>query len=607
MGLVVCLSFATPAPGQRPLNLDFERAAVTGPDRPWGWDFGFFAFAHGKAASFDLDSAVVHHGTRSLRISLPDSASRDTPPQTIQNQIPAKFAHGRTLQLTGWLRGNSLNGRASVALEAWGDRVVVAADTATLVGTTTSWQQRAVRIRVPPDSTIHSIVITAMLAGRGVAHFDDFRLELDGVSITAIPPSASEPTPNDIEWLRQHASPVFAADPGSGVRDLVRFDSIVGDARIVALGESTHGTEEFFTVKHRLLRHLVEKRGFTVFAIEANQVAVQRVDRFVRFGEGSGREVLKAMFAVWNTEPMHEMVEWLRRYNVQNPQRMVRFVGYDLQDHRRPLDSLRVFLAGRDSALLARVNALRASYGSAPRAFTPSIADSVRTRWRVEADTVHARMLHGRCEGLAAAHSADDSLRVEWAVQWANLLRQATRLNETLNSPDRDRMMAENLEWLMSTIIPGEKVVLWAHDVHVSRGGDPATSFNAGEQMGAYLSRRYGDDYRTFSLLTFDGEYTATRSFNDFAMIRAAAFPAPSVSLEGALHRLRRPKAAIGWVVDLRPARTALSGAWLRQRRPVRHIGFAAYDYGFDFEVVLPQEFDGVVFLDHTTASRLLR
>jgi len=167
--------------------------------------------------------------------------------------------------------------------------------------------------------------------------------------------------------------------------------------------------------------------------------------------------------------------------------------------------------------------------------------------------------------------------------------------------------MAANLDWTLRTVTPGGRVVIWAHDVHVSRGGDPDQSFNGGAQMGAYLSRLYGDGYRAFSLLTYDGAYTATRSFTDHRIIAAEAFPAPSGSLEAALHLVRRPPASLGFVVDLRPRRIDDGAKWLRSPRPIRHIGYAAYDYGFEINAVLPLEFDGVVFVDHTTPSRLLR
>jgi erythromycin esterase len=238
--------------------------------------------------------------------------------------------------------------------------------------------------------------------------------------------------------------------------------------------------------------------------------------------------------------------------------------------------------------------------------FTPHVADSVRSRWRTEAEVLAAELAHRESGWLGTADLLEDSLRIRWAVQAGVLLFQAAALNETLNSPDRDRFMADNLDWALATIAPGERAVVWAHDVHVSRGGDPEVSFNAGEQMGAYLGRRHGDAYRAFSLLTHEGAYTATRSFQDHTIIEAEAFPGPPGSLEEALHRLPGTGDFVGWILDLRPARSGEAGARLRRPRPLRHVGYAAYDYGFELEAVFPLEFDGVLFVDRSTASRPL-
>lgn len=203
--------------------------------------------------------------------------------------------------------------------------------------------------------------------------------------------------------------------------------------------------------------------------------------------------------------------------------------------------------------------------------------------------------------------SSADTMGVEWAIQSTNLLRQAATFNESLSSPQRDSLMAANLDWLLRVQEPGARAVVWAHDVHVSRGGDRELSFNGGAQMGAFLSRVYGDAYRAFSLPTYEGSYSATRSFTDHAMIEAEALPGPANSLEGALHALGEARGdRPGFVVDLRPARADPGGTWLRRPRPIRHVGYAAYDYGFELNAVLPLEFDGVVFVDRTTPSRLL-
>lgn len=604
--LLLCLgAAAAPAEAQRPLNLGFEQPSSAEPDRPWGWSLGWSAFGSGSSATISLDSLVRHGGRRSLRLAQGDSAP-STQPQAIMLQLPADAFHGRTVALTGWMRADRLHGRAWLALEAWKNLDYAAADTAFVTGNgPPQWARYHLRIKVPKDSTIHSIVISAVLEGSGTAWFDDLALRVDGALLAVLPLVAAPPTKSDLAWLSQHAVPLMPISD-SNAAALKRFSEIVGPARVVGLGESTHGTREFFQLKARLLEYLVRVEGFRVFAIEANQLATERVNRYVEGGAGTARDVMRVMFRVWNTEEMEQLIEWIRRFNAEHPDRPVRFVGYDMQDQRTPADTLRAFLSRVEPSLLPTFDSLAGEYQAQKSYATPQVADTTRARWSDQASTLWAGASARRTVWLERAASAADTMAVEWAVQAANLFRQAARFNVTLNSPERDSLMAANLDWVLRTVAPGARAVVWAHDVHVSRGGDPELSFNGGAQMGAYLARIYGEGYRAFSLLTYEGAYTATRSFTNHEMVAVEAFPAPAGSLEAALHSLPRPPSSIGWLVDLRTARADTGGQWLDRPRPIRHIGYAAYDYGFEMSVVVPLEFDGVFFVDHTTPSRLL-
>src|SRR6266446_3557138 len=84
--------------------------------------------------------------------------------------------------------------------------------------------------------------------------------------------SGAEPEGNKavVDWMRAHAVALQTPEAGHGFRDMQPLKQIVGNARIVALGEATHGTREFFQLKHRMLEFLATRLGFTIFSIEAN-------------------------------------------------------------------------------------------------------------------------------------------------------------------------------------------------------------------------------------------------------------------------------------------------------------------------------------------------
>ena len=601
---------------QRPLNLDFEQPAVTGVDRPWGWTLGWTPFTAGSPATFLLDTSVVHHGKRSLRIALPSTAVPG--PQSLVLQVPSTEFAGRSVALTAWIRTSGVRRRAFLSLEAWGDRVVTRGDTARVAGDT-EWARHDLDLKM--DSTSHSLVIVAAVDGPGTAWFDHLVLTVDGKPMehlrTGTDPSAEQSRALAARSapLRTHAAPAAGAIGRDD--DLALFDRITANGTVVGLGESTHGTSEFFQVKHRLLEHLVRARGFSVFAIEANQLAVETLNRYVQGGPGTAADAMRVMFAVWNTEEMHALVEWMRTWNREHRASPVRFLGYDMQDNRVPFDSLRSFLSRQEPSLVSMVDDYLGDYRAMPTWSTPQLSDTTRTRWRESAEEVLREVTDHREEWLGRSRSRGDTAQVHWAIQAANLMLQAARGNETLNVPDRDSLMAANLDWALTTIAPGAKAVVWAHDIHVARGGDRKKSFFSGATMGAELKRRMGTKYQAFSLLTYDGAYTATKSFSDHTLISAAAFPGPEGSMERALHLLPRDGAP-GLIVDLRSDGSVRSDRsdksdksdgsdWLRAARRIRHVGYAAYDYGFEMEAVFPLEFDGIIFIDRTTPSKPLR
>jgi erythromycin esterase len=81
----------------------------------------------------------------------------------------------------------------------------------------------------------------------------------------------------------------------------------VGTRKIVCLGEGTHGTREFFKIKHRIIKFLANEMNFTLFAIEVNMTECRAINRYVLYGEGDIRQALDGIyFWTWNTEEVLE-------------------------------------------------------------------------------------------------------------------------------------------------------------------------------------------------------------------------------------------------------------------------------------------------------------
>lgn len=145
-----------------------------------------------------------------------------------------------------------------------------------------------------------------------------------------------------IDWLRTHAILFQTVDPSGDLADLQPLAPVIGDAGIVGVGEATHGTREHFLFKHRLLRFLVTQKGFRALAFESPWPTGLPLNQYVLGGEGDPERLLgKAVFGVWYTREVLDMVRWMREYNATvPPDQRVEFVGIDMQLTRpRPVSS----------------------------------------------------------------------------------------------------------------------------------------------------------------------------------------------------------------------------------------------------------------------------
>lgn len=132
-------------------------------------------------------------------------------------------------------------------------------------------------------------------------------------------------------WLKANAIPLSTVTAGHGFADMQPLGKIVGDARIVSLGEATHGSREFFQLKHRMLEFLATEKGFNVFSIEANLPEAYRLNDYVLNGNGDPAQLIKGMyFWTWSTEEVLDMVLWMREFN-KSGKGPLQFTGFDMQ------------------------------------------------------------------------------------------------------------------------------------------------------------------------------------------------------------------------------------------------------------------------------------
>jgi erythromycin esterase len=383
-------------------------------------------------------------------------------------------------------------------------------------------------------------------------------------------------------WIRRTALPVDDPRP---------LANILAGTRVVGMAESTHGTREFVTVRHRLLRFLVAELGFTTLAIEGGYSAARAIDDFVLGGDGDPVRLLADLDSpMWCTTEFADVLEWLRGYNhaVTDAER-VRFLGLDVKGTRiagqRVLAGLTADRLGPAADLLHEIAAAEAA---GPVAAGRHVHAGLRTRLRE----------------LAA--SGGDDLRV--ITQWVDCYlagpatptppRNGVHPRPAPTFVKRSLVMAENLIRLADN----EKVVVWAHTFHL------ATAFRDGHSsarnMGATLRDHFGDEYYALALELGGGRYL-TQSWRpdltpgDLLVRTVPPPPAGALPWHLAQAGLRE------FVLDLR---RSAKPEWLGSKQLTHSIGWYDGDPpGYYAWLVPGEDLDGVIYLDDTTPTTPLR
>ena len=394
--------------------------------------------------------------------------------------------------------------------------------------------------------------------------------------------------PEALAWVEQQAIPIATVDAGTGFEDLEPLHNLIGDARIVALGEQTHGSSEFFRMKQRLLEFLASEMGFTVFALEANMPEAYRLNEYVLTGDGDPAELLEGMhFWTWNAQEMLDLIEWMRAFNASG-KGPVQFTGFDMQFPDLAAQEVQTFVLEHDPAYAA---ALATSYTevlsvsplkpqkTAPRDDLAQLA--------LQADAVLEHLKLNQPRYLKEASPAE----VSWVLQNARVVAQATRYTFEGRSY-RDRAMAENVRWLQEQN-PDAKLVLWAHNGHIQKREG---------WMGHDLAETYGDAYLAIGFSFGEGSYNATNSQGEVTA-ETAASPLP-MSVDAFLKATGLPR----FILDLRDVEATPAAPWLAAERLFRSIGAVAVPASAAYApATLSEDYDFVVFSASTTASHLLR
>jgi len=410
-----------------------------------------------------------------------------------------------------------------------------------------------------------------------------------------------------IRWLGERVTPIRSIDPlDEDFSDLLPLVNVIGNARIVQLGENTHGDGATFLAKGRLIRFLHHVMGFDVLAWEAGFFDCRLLEAALASTLPVQEAAGQALYPLWaKSAEVMPVLEYVRKTK-STPFPMA-IAGFDsrvstpaCRERLFPefifsifdrLDPRILSAKDRDDFRTMSIRLVPLDYYNKPdqREFNQEVAERL------------VKVLDRSQDQMLAYSSPREIAFVRQAL--VSFLNMAKALRETdfseseQEDADRDRYsrdaaMAENILWLYRTYYPGRKMIVWAHNYHIAEDiwySGPSAAM--AEKMrrkkfsgphGRFLKRELGDEVFSIAFCGYQGVWGYVNEKQE-----VLSLPPPG-SLDDLFHHTGKPVLFLG-LRDLDPAH------WLRRPQPGRF-------YFWELQrAIWPQLFDGIFFIDVMT------
>jgi erythromycin esterase len=414
---------------------------------------------------------------------------------------------------------------------------------------------------------------------------------------------AQAPPADVMRWENEAARRISRVDRYDA-RELEFLRPLLSGRRVVLLGESSHRVEEYSQIKSHIIQFLHEELGFNVLAFENYALSTYLANRDMAAG-ARAEIAVDCLYPMWRTTTVRQLFRYVRY--TKATEKPLQIAGFDLKLKWDAWPKAMGFFAQtiEEDTALVRV------YRHAQERFGPDIFDRIESG-DIDANDPQSREfiafyvdVAGKIELLSerepgVAESRDALFAAQLARNIAVLPRYY-RAGRFSGGAIRDSMMAENVIHLAERQFPNEKIIIWAHNVHISRSQSTArlsdmvtltfewltNRLDQGERMGEYLSGRYGDEMYAVGLLMASGSYETIRGRRHWVR------PPRRDSVEYLLHD---PNAAAVYL-DLTNTDDSAGRSW--QGAP-SSILTGSYWY----TVVPADQYDGLLVISHASPPK---
>lgn len=559
-------------------------------------------------SNISVDTVIAHSGKASLKISTvrigKDNTKGYRGGTVSTDAIPMTLLKNKRCRISGFVKVQDVlpEGTHNVGFivsmyDTQGRSCLHRLTDSSIFRGTRDWTLHTTEFFVPDSAA--TLSWGPSFTGNGTVWYDDVRIEIDGKELKDSKIEA--PTKTQIAWLQKNVVALSDGNTTNRNANLAALKKEIGTAKIIGLGEATHGTSEIFTMKHRLLEYLANETNVGVFAMEAYMPEAYKINDYVLHGKGTPEDCVYGMkFWTWRNEEVVNLIKWMKAYNETHTKK-IRFEGFDMQSSTQALENIRAFvLLQSDSALKSECDTLNRSV----EVVETATQQGTITEPLVAAAIRNAQTLYNRLSLKVSANNS--SPEKERILQDCRIVLQAMTIISlyvaqqptAVASLYRDSCMAENIRWIASQTNPDERIVLWAHNGHIMKYRQSKVT----DGMGGFLDNIFGKNYYALGFSCGSGSYTAY-NYDSNKVVRNNTLIEP---YRGTVEEyFRAARVSSGILFTKRITRQSPLTQWLTTPFEMRAVGSVAGNEQFS-TCLLPESYDALLYIDSTTSSKLL-
>lgn len=405
-----------------------------------------------------------------------------------------------------------------------------------------------------------------------------------------------------VEWLNTNAIPIedatqytpptaFAANASQKFKD----------ARVFGFGEATHHGKEFFDLKAKFFKYLVEHQGVRVFILESGYPNSREINQWLNEGTKTSREMARQLgFALWMCEEITDLLQWMKDYNTDKPvSERILFYGMDNQ-----------FCYGIDKQVRKFVTQYKLNIPQGQLMAADSSSALYYSR-----KTPDAEWLKDKAEGLAAlrislqkestSFTENDRKEADETIHAVDVLSQFILFTAKPGIALRDEHMYQNVLWIMQQQGKNSKAFIWAHNGHVNK--NDLAGFNV-PSVGSRLKQYYGDAYYSMGFDFCKGRlYTTT--IDNAKNAKASVYMLDKTTKDTYAYTFTEAEHNV-FFIDMATAITnPVMNKFLNSNKKQYHAGSGGYSakHPTAKKFKYPEDYDGVIFVKNISMAHYIR